>query len=375
MLVLRLKKRKMIRKNRFIISGGGTGGHIYPAISIANTIMKLIPNSDVRFVGAIGKMEMKIIPKYGYKIKGFWISGLQRSLSIKNILVPIKLIVSLIQSLIELIIFRPKFVIGTGGYASFPILFISSIFKIPTLIQEQNSLPGISNKLLSKYVDYISVAYEKMDRYFPCNKIYLTGNPIRESITKKINSSNYKKTNNIPDDILVLTVLGGSLGAERINRIIEDNIQFIKSKNIFLIWQCGSLYFENYRHLNSNLIKIIDFIDDIDSVYQISDIIIARSGALTLSELAIVGKPSILIPSPNVAENHQFFNAKTIEEKDACVCIEEKDLELTFKNKLDLLINDENLRNELSRNISKIGLPYASNDIVEIIKKHFIDEL
>ena len=374
MLVLRLKKRKMVRKNRFIISGGGTGGHIYPAISIANTIMKLIPNSDVRFVGAIGKMEMKIIPKYGFKIKGFWISGLQRSLSIKNILVPIKLIVSLIQSLIELIIFRPKFVIGTGGYASFPMLFISSIFKIPTLIQEQNSLPGISNKLLSKYVDYISVAYEKMDRYFPVNKIYLTGNPIRESITKKINSSHYKKTNNIPEDILVLTVLGGSLGAERINRIIEDNIQFIKSKNIFLIWQCGSLYFENYRHLNSNFIKIIDFIDDIDSVYQISDIIIARSGALTLSELAIVGKPSILIPSPNVSENHQFFNAKSIEEKDACVCIEEKDLELIFKNKLDLLINDENLRNELSRNISKIGLPYASNDIVEIIKKHFSDE-
>jgi len=374
-LVLRLKKRKMVRKNRFIISGGGTGGHIYPAISIANTIMKLIPNSDVRFVGAIGKMEMKIIPKYGFKIKGFWISGLQRSLSIKNILVPIKLIVSLIQSLIELIIFRPKFVIGTGGYASFPMLFISSIFKIPTLIQEQNSLPGISNKLLSKYVDYISVAYEKMDRYFPGNKIYLTGNPIRESITKKINGSHYKKTNNIPDNILVLTVLGGSLGAERINRIIEDNIQFIKSKNIFLIWQCGSLYFENYRHLNSNLIKIIDFIDDIDSVYQISDIIIARSGALTLSELAIVGKPSILIPSPNVSENHQFLNAKSIEEKDACVCIEEKDLELIFKNKLDLLINDENLRNELSRNISKIGLPYASNDIVEIIKKHFRDEL
>ena len=254
------------------------------------------------------------------------------------------------------------------------MLFISSLFKVPTLIQEQNSLPGISNKLLSRYADYISVAYEKMDRYFPGNKIYLTGNPIRESITKKINNSHYKKTNNIPDDILVLTVLGGSLGAERINRIIEDNIEFIKSRNIFLIWQCGSLYFENYKHFNSEFMKIIDFIDDIDSVYQISDIIIARSGALTLSELAIVGKPSILIPSPNVAENHQFLNAKTIEEKDGCICIEEKDLELIFKNKLDLLINDENLRNELSRNISKIGLPYASSDIVEIIKKHFNDE-
>ena len=214
-----------------------------------------------------------------------------------------------------------------------------------------------------------------MDKYFPGNKIYLTGNPIRESITKSINISHYKKTNNITDDILVLTVLGGSLGAERINRVIEDNIEFIKSKNVFLIWQCGSLYFENYKHFNSDFIKIIDFIDDIDSVYQISDIIIARSGALTLSELAVVGKPSILIPSPNVAENHQFLNAKTIEEKDACICIEEKDLELIFKNKLDLLINDENLRKELSRNISRMGLPNASSDIVEIIKKHFNDEL
>ena len=375
MLVLRLKKRKLVRKNKFIISGGGTGGHIYPAISIANMIMKSIPNSEVRFVGAIGKMEMKIIPKHGIKIKGLWISGLQRSVSFKNILVPFKLIVSLIQSLIELLIFKPKFVIGTGGYASFPMLFISSLFKVPTLIQEQNSLPGISNKLLSRYADYISVAYEQMDKYFPGNQIYFTGNPIRESITKNINISHYKKTNNITDDILVLTVLGGSLGAERINRVIEDNIEFIKSKNVFLIWQCGSLYFENYKHFNSDFIKIIDFIDDIDSVYQISDIIIARSGALTLSELAVVGKPSILIPSPNVAENHQFLNAKTIEEKDACICIEEKDLELIFKNKLDLLINDENLRKELSRNISRMGLPNASSDIVEIIKKHFNDEL
>ena len=374
MLAIRLKKRKLVRKNKFIISGGGTGGHIYPAISIANTIMKSIPNSEVRFVGAIGKMEMKIIPKYGFKIKGLWISGLQRSLSVKNILVPFKLIVSLFQSLIELLIFKPKFVIGTGGYASFPMLFISSLFKIPTLIQEQNSLPGISNKLLSRYVDYISVAYKKMDKFFPGNKIYLTGNPIRESIKKNINISHYKKTNNIPDDMMVLTVLGGSLGAERINQIIEDNIEFIKSKNVILIWQCGSLYFNNYKHFNSDFIKIMDFINDIDSVYQISDIIIARSGALTLSELAVVGKPSILIPSPNVAENHQFLNAKTLEEKDACICIEEKDLELIFKNKLDLLINDENLRNELSRNISRMGLPNASIDIVEIIKKHFNDE-
>ena len=365
----------MVKKNRFIISGGGTGGHIYPAVSIANMIIKSIPNSEIRFIGAIGKMEMRIVPKYGFKIKGLWISGLQRSVSIRNILLPFKLIFSLLQSIVELIVYKPKFVIGTGGYASFPMLLVSHMFRIPTLIQEQNSFPGISNKILSRYVDYVSVAYEKMDRYFPVNKIHLTGNPIRESITKKINKTNYKKTNNIPNDMMILTVLGGSLGANKINRIIEDNIEFILSKNIFLIWQCGSLYFNNYKNLNSSSIKVIDFIDDIDSIYQISDIIIARSGALTLSELAVVGKPSILIPSPNVAENHQFLNAKTLEDKDACICIEEKDLELIFRNKLDLIIEDQNLRDYLSINISKIGLPNASSDIVEIIKKHLNDEL
>ena len=197
-----------MKQFKFILSGGGTVGHINPAISIAKELRFKYPNCKILFVGAKGRMEMKIIPKHGFKIKGLWISGLQRSLSIKNIFVPFKLIFSLIQSLIELLIFKPKFVIGTGGYASFPMLFISSLFKVPTLIQEQNSLPGISNKLLSRYADYISVAYEKMDKYFPDNKIYLTGNPIRESITKNINISHYKKTNSIPDDALVLTVLG-----------------------------------------------------------------------------------------------------------------------------------------------------------------------
>ena len=169
-------------RNRFIISGGGTGGHIYPALSIANEINKSFDNPEIKFIGASGKMEMNIIPKYGYKIHGLLISGLQRSISLKNILLPFKLIISFIQSIIIILSFRPNFVVGTGGFASFPIVFISSIFRIPTLIQEQNSFPGISNRLLSKYTNYISVAYDKMEKYFPSKKIYKTGNPIRESI-------------------------------------------------------------------------------------------------------------------------------------------------------------------------------------------------
>ena len=357
-------------KNRFIISGGGTGGHIYPALSIANEIKQSFDNPKIKFIGAKGKMEMNIVPKYGYKIHGLLISGLQRSFSLRNILLPFKLIISFIQSIIIILCFRPNFVVGTGGFASFPIVFISSIFRVPTLIQEQNSFPGISNRILSKYTNYISVAYDKMEKYFPSKKIYKTGNPIRESIRSNRNLVNQRKRLNIKDNMTIVTVLGGSLGSDKINKTIKENIEFLMSKNIFIIWQCGKSYYDDYKSYNSDKIFVTDFFDDIDSIYYSSDIIISRSGALTLSELAIVSKPSILIPSPNVAEDHQVRNAKSIEEKDACICIEEKDLDLIFKNKLDLILNDKNLRDNLSYNMSKIAMPDASYDIVDLIKKH-----
>ena len=359
-----------MKKNRFIISGGGTGGHIYPALSIANEINKSFNNPKIKFIGAKGKMEMNIVPKHGYKIHGLLITGLQRSFSLKNILLPFKLIISFVQSIIIIITFKPNFVVGTGGFASFPIVFMSSIFKIPTLIQEQNSFPGVSNRLLSRYTNYISVAYDEMEKYFPSKKIYKTGNPIRESIRSSKNFVNQRKKLNIKDSMTVITVLGGSLGSDKINKTIKENIEFLISKNIYIIWQCGKSYYNDYKSYNSDKIFVIDFFNDIDSIYYSSDIIIARSGALTLSELAIVSKPSILIPSPNVAEDHQLKNAKSIEDKDACICIEEKDLDLIFRNKLDLLLNDKNLRDELSFNMSQIAMPNASYDIVDLIKKH-----
>jgi len=243
-------------KNRFIISGGGTGGHIYPALSIANEIKKSFDNPKIKFIGARGKMEMNIVPKYGYKIHGLLISGLQRSLSLKNILLPFKLIISFIQSIIIILSFRPNFVVGTGGFASFPILFISSIFRIPTLIQEQNSFPGISNRFLSKYTNYISVAYDKMEKYFPSKKIYKTGNPIRESIRSNNNLVNQRKKLNIKDSMTVIAVLGGSLGSDRINKTIKKNIEFLISKNIFIIWQCGKSYYNDYKSYNSDKIFV-----------------------------------------------------------------------------------------------------------------------
>ncbi len=375
MLVRQLKIKSPMKQYRFIISGGGTGGHIYPAISIAERLIEVFPKSDITFVGSIGKMEMKTIPKYGYDIKGLLISGLKRRIfSLNNIFLPFKLIISFLQSIFIILSNKPDFVIGTGGYASFPIVFVSSFFKIPTLIQEQNSLPGIANKLLSKHVKYISVGYNKMDKFFPAEKLFYTGNPVRKSITNKIDIDKAKEYLNIDKTRMVLTVLGGSLGSKKINELIYNNLDYIKSKEITLIWQCGKLYYDLYKDQSSEDFIIHDFILDIDTVYYSSDIIIARSGALTLSELAIVGKPSILIPSPNVAEDHQYYNAKAVSDLDGAICLVEKEADLLFKSKLDMLIKDEDYRKKIASNISKLASPNASSEIVGKIKNHLLYE-
>ena len=352
----------MAKKNKFIISGGGTGGHIYPAISIAKEIGKNFKDCELKFIGAKGRMEMSIVPKYGYEIQGLLISGLHRSFTLKNIFLPFKLFISFIQSLLIIITFKPNFVIGTGGFASFPIVFISSILRIPTLIQEQNSIPGISNRLLSRSANYICVAYDKMDKFFPAKKIFKTGNPIMESIKNINNTNDIKQKLNFEEGKTVILILGGSLGSEKINRTVEKNIDYIISKDVNVIWQCGKKYFNDFKHFKSKSIYVTEYIEDVNSTYNSSDIIIARCGALTISELAII------------AENHQLENAKKIEEINACICVEEKDLDIIFKNKLDLLLKDQKLRNELSNNISQIAMPNASNDIVKLIKKHLSND-
>jgi len=360
-----------MKQYKFILSGGGTGGHIYPAISIADRLSEVFPKSDITFVGSIGRMEMKTIPKYGYKIKGLFISGLKRKIfSFTNLFLPFKLLISFLQSIFIIVFNKPDFVIGTGGYASFPIVYVSTFFRIPTLIQEQNSLPGIANKYLSKHVKYISVAYNNMDRFFPIEKLFYTGNPVRKSITNKIDIDKAKESLGIDKSKLVLTVLGGSLGSKKINELIYNNLDYIKSKEIILIWQCGKTYYDLYENQASEDIILYDFISEIDTVYYSSDIIIARSGALTLSELAIVGKPSILIPSPNVAEDHQFHNAKVISDLDAAICLVEQEADLLFKSKLDILIKDEEYRKNIASNISKLASPDASTEIVVKVKNH-----
>ncbi|MBJ24943.1 MAG: undecaprenyldiphospho-muramoylpentapeptide beta-N-acetylglucosaminyltransferase [Flavobacteriaceae bacterium] len=359
-----------MKQYKIIISGGGTGGHLFPAIAIAEELLIIYPKTDILFVGALNKIEMKKVPEAGYRIIGLWIDGFKRASFFKNIFLPIKLIYSLFKSLKILMSFRPDLVIGTGGYASGPILFTASILKFPTLIQEQNSYPGITNKILSKRVNKIAVAYENMDQFFPYHKITITGNPVRKFIFRNQNLQEQDKHSfNFDPKKKVLLVLGGSNGSKRINELIYSNLNYFKRKKIQLLWQCGSLYFEKYFHLQNSDVLIFSFTNEIYKLYSASDYIISRSGAITLSELTCVGKPLILIPSPNVAEDHQRLNSLALSNRKAAIVIEEKFLDEKFRNDFDKLLSNKELQKTLSNNLKKMAKPNASKKIIQLIKE------
>jgi UDP-N-acetylglucosamine--N-acetylmuramyl-(pentapeptide) pyrophosphoryl-undecaprenol N-acetylglucosamine transferase len=360
-----------MRQFKFIISGGGTGGHIYPAISISNELKLRYPNSKIVFVGARDRMEMQIVPKHGFEIIGLWISGFTRSLSLKNFIFPIKLLASLLRSLFIIKNNKPDVVIGTGGFASGPILYIASLFGIPTLIQEQNSYPGITNKILAKRASKICVAYDNLDRFFDKNKLILTGNPVRSDLQNlAIDSVGAALKFGLEENKKTLLIIGGSNGSREINKLIFNNLNLFESLNIQLLWQCGKIYYEHYKKLNNNKnIKVYDFIDKMNLAYEVADIIISRAGASSISELCIVGKPVIFLPSPNVAEDHQSKNALSLVNNKAALMIEEKNMNKDFKNSFSELINDKELQNELSRNIKKQAKINATRDIVNEIEK------
>jgi UDP-N-acetylglucosamine--N-acetylmuramyl-(pentapeptide) pyrophosphoryl-undecaprenol N-acetylglucosamine transferase len=360
-----------MRKLKFILSGGGTGGHIYPAIAIANELKLRFPDAEFLFVGAKDKMEMQKVPQAGYKIEGLWIAGLQRKLTLQNLMFPLKVISSLLTSRKIIKAFKPDVVIGTGGFASGPLLQMANMMKIPTVIQEQNSYPGITNKLLSKKANTICVAYENLERFFPKNKIVFTGNPVRQDLLEIDSKRNEAiKHFNLNPNKKTLLVLGGSLGARRLNQLIEKEIYNLVSKDIQIIWQCGKLYYQDYKHFSDEeLIQVVAFIDRMDLVYAAADFVISRAGASSVSELCLVGKPVIFIPSPNVAEDHQTKNAKAIVDKNGAILIKESELDLTFEPIFSNLIFNENLQKELSENIKKLARPNATKDIVEEIIK------
>ncbi|MBC7748822.1 MAG: undecaprenyldiphospho-muramoylpentapeptide beta-N-acetylglucosaminyltransferase, partial [Methylotenera sp.] len=340
-----------MKQYKFILSGGGTGGHIYPAIAIANELKSRFPTAEFLFVGAKDKMEMQKVPQAGYKIIGLWIAGLQRRLTFDNTLFPVKLISSLLKSRTIIKQFQPDVVIGTGGFASGPLLQIAAIAGIPTVIQEQNSYPGITNKLLSKKAKKICVAYENLERFFPKEKMILTGNPVRQDLME-IDSkrSEAKSYFNLDDNKKTVLILGGSLGSRRINQLIEKELDFLLASGVQVFWQCGNFYMAEYKHFSEKEnVQVVSFIDRMDLINAAADVIISRAGASSVSELSLVGKPVIFIPSPNVAEDHQTKNAKAVVDKKGALLLKESELDAKFESVFNQLVHDENLQNNLSQ--------------------------
>ncbi|MBK7131469.1 MAG: undecaprenyldiphospho-muramoylpentapeptide beta-N-acetylglucosaminyltransferase [Bacteroidales bacterium] len=364
----------MQKHHRIIISGGGTGGHIFPAISIANALRKIEPEIEILFVGAEGRMEMEKIPAAGYRIIGLPVAGLYRSLTLKNFKVILKLFKSLKMAKKVIKEFKPDVVVGVGGYASGPVLRQAGKMKIPTLIQEQNSYAGVTNKILAKKASVICVAYDEMDKYFPAEKIIKTGNPVRQNFDslkeiedEALNFFNLKK------GLPVILILGGSLGAGTINNALSDNLEKMKTADCQWLWQTGKHYFENVKALVSvsctNNISVYGFINRMDLAYAAADIIVSRAGAGTISELCLVGKPVILIPSPNVAEDHQTKNAQALSNREAAVLIPDNEAVKTLVREALMLVSDKRKREALSANIVKMADRDADLRIaMEVIK-------
>lgn len=367
---LGVRKKKM-KKKKFILSGGGTGGHIYPAVAIANELKERFPDSEILFVGASDKMEMQKVPQAGYKIIGLWIAGIQRKLTLDNAMFPIKLMSSLVKSRRIIKDFKPDAVIGTGGFASGPLLRAAAGMGVPTVIQEQNSYPGITNKWLSRKVNKICVAYDNLERFFPAKKIVFTGNPVRSDILDvEGNRKEAIERFELDPDKKTLLVLGGSLGSRRINQLLAKELTWLLAQNVQVIWQCGKFYFEEYRHYgDKENVKVLSFIDRMDLVYAAADVVISRSGASSVSELCLVGKPVIFIPSPNVAEDHQTKNAQAVVDKEGAILLKEAQLDTQFQPTFSDLITNEEKQQKLSGNIKKLAKANATKDIVDEITK------
>ncbi len=338
-----------MKKLKFIISGGGTGGHIFPAVSIANALKRKHPDAEILFVGAEGRMEMEKVPAAGYDIKGLPVSGFDRSNLLKNFKVIVRLFKSISMAKRIVREFNPDAVIGVGGYASGPTLYAAGKLHVPTVLQEQNSYAGVTNKLLAKKASKICVAYDGMERFFPKDKIILTGNPTRELRVESGELRVAYEHFNFSPEKKTLLIIGGSLGARTINQSVINGLEALKESGIQVLWQTGKFYFENAKKTadasdNPNLV-VTDFISRMDYAYAIADLVISRAGASSISELCLLGKSSILVPSPNVAEDHQTKNARALADKNAARMITDKDApEVLIAEALKLIGNDNELK-------------------------------
>ena len=362
------------RHKRVIISGGGTGGHIFPAISIANALRSAAAGIDILFVGALGRMEMDLVPASGYRIVGLPVAGLKRKRIWENLGVLLKLIKSISQARKIIREFDPDVVVGVGGYASGPVMWVAGRMKLPLLIQEQNSYAGLTNRLLAGKASRICVAYEGMERYFPKERIILTGNPVRSHYRglEKLRKEAFDYFG-IETGSRVVLVLGGSQGAGAINRTVIVSAARLRSSGLIWIWQSGRHYFENVKeHVKKeglDNVKVYSFIERMDLAYSAADIIVSRSGAGTISELCLVGKPVILIPSPNVAEDHQTRNALSLVKRGAALMVTDGDVALVLPDEVMRLSVDKQGMDSLALNISKMALPDAASEIAEEVLK------
>lgn len=353
------------RKYKFLFAGGGTGGHLFPAVAVADRIKSIAPESELLFVGTKSKIEGRVVPRLGYKFKSIWIKGFARKFSLENILFPVRLIAALIQSFIINIKFKPDVAVGTGGYVSGPAIFAAYKTGAKVFLLEQNSFPGVTTRLLEKYADEIHLSFEDSKKYFKNkNKLYVTGNPIRESLGSTTKTEALRKFN-LDAKQKTLLILGGSLGADSINQTLEANILLLKEKRLQIIWQTGSEYYDSYKKFSDDKIKVLPFLDDMNAAYAACDLLLARAGATTIAEILLLGVPSILVPSPNVAGNHQYFNAKSLSDHEAIILLEDKNLKEKFFDSIISTIFDSEKLFHLKNKSLELAKPNATAIIAE----------
>ncbi|MBD79260.1 MAG: undecaprenyldiphospho-muramoylpentapeptide beta-N-acetylglucosaminyltransferase [Crocinitomicaceae bacterium] len=360
--------------HKIILSGGGTGGHIFPAIAIADALREMDPEIEVLFVGAQGRMEMEKVPASGYKIEGLWISGFQRTLSLKNLLFPFKVIQSLMDAKSIVKKFKPNAVIGTGGYASGPVLWVSSRMGIPSLIQEQNSYAGITNKILGKKVNKVCVAFDGMESFFPKNKIVVTGNPVREEIVKiEGKKEEALKFFDLEPNKKTILIVGGSLGAKAINDSMMPHIKDIVNENIQMVWQTGKVSYEGISNAANPFadqgIKVHQFITRMDLAYAAADVVISRAGAIAVSEICLTNKPCILVPLPTAAEDHQTKNAEALARHDAAIIVKNSEAPLKLFGAVTELIKNDSELEKLRQNIKPLSKPDSARTIAKEVLK------
>lgn len=350
---------------RFLFAGGGTGGHLYPALAVAQQIKVLKPEADILFIGTKKKIESRVVPQYGFEFKPIWISGFSRKLTLSNLLFPVKVIVSMIQSLLIVMKFKPRVAIGSGAYVSGPAIWAASVLGAKIILLEQNSYPGITNRLLERKAEEIHITFEESKRFFrEQNKLKLTGNPVRTNL-KLIDKADALKKFNLLSKNKTVLVLGGSGGSKDINRAVSNSVAELSSKNIQVIWQTGQTYFDQYCKHESEYVRVFPFIDDMSAAFSASDLLVARAGATTITEVAYLGIPVIFIPSPNVAADHQYKNAKAISDASAGLLIEDKNLHSDLADTIKQLINNDERLDELKKNIASFAKPEAANIIAE----------